>query len=95
MSFTKCVMATKQRGRESAFSVRWDLDVERLNYVGKVCEKVLTFCGVCGIIIVSRGEVRVREEPAFEHKRTEPPTDIVSAQLSPLGTQHKKEGILL
>lgn len=58
MSFTKCVMATKQRGRASAFSVRWDLDVERLNYVEKVLEKVLTFCGVCGIMIVSRGRGR-------------------------------------
>ena len=35
MSFTKCVMATKQRGRESAFSVRCGLDVERLNYIGE------------------------------------------------------------
>lgn len=53
-------MATKQRGRESAFSVRADLDVERLNYAEKVLEKVLTFCGVCGIIIVSRGQDGLR-----------------------------------
>ena len=52
MSFTKCAMATKQRGRESAFSVRWGLDVERLKGFYLFIKKLLTNTKKYVIIIV-------------------------------------------